>query len=252
GAGDSRQGENSRRPGAQAATDTRGPAGERHGFLPADGIPGSAETGADRKSAGIPLADARLDPSPPAHAGRAHRRDSRRARLPEKRDCGAAREARDLAAPALEELHRALMLLGRLPASKRAEIAPLAGARVLLARIEPVLARFQLADHDIDQRSGVWTGSSPLRERALDREKIPPGEPLLQRLAQEIGGMQRGDGADLARAGVIREEATARSQDAFLDAEQCLRGGSAEADQDVGIGELDLAQNEGQADRGLL
>src|SRR5262249_27732794 len=55
---------------------------------------------------------------------------------------------RPASAVALEELHRALVLLGRLTARERAEIAPLAGARILLARIEPVLTGFELADHD--------------------------------------------------------------------------------------------------------
>jgi hypothetical protein len=58
-----------------------------------------------------------------------------------------ADESTPLAPATLEELHRALVLLGRLPARKRAEVAALAGARVLLARIEPVLARLELADH---------------------------------------------------------------------------------------------------------
>src|SRR5216684_2240388 len=40
------------------------------------------------------------------------------------------------------------------------------------------------------------------RQRLLDREKISPGQALLQRLAQEISGMQRRDRPDLARAGV--------------------------------------------------
>src|SRR5262249_58228871 len=111
--------------------------------------------GAARRAGGFPPEARGPDPPPPADAGRTHRGDSRRARLPKKRDCGAAREARDLTAPALEELHRALVLLGRLPARERAEIAALAGAGVLLARIEPVLTRLQLADHDIDQRSSV-------------------------------------------------------------------------------------------------
>src|SRR5260370_27835188 len=57
-----------------------------------------------------------------------------------------------LAAAALEELHRALVLLGRLPARKGAEVAALAGARVLVAGIEPMLARLELADQG---RSGV-------------------------------------------------------------------------------------------------
>ena len=89
-------------------------------------------------------------------------------------------------------------------------------------------------------------------QRLLDRQKIPPGEPLLQRAAQQKGRVERRHGADFARAGVEGEPAPARSRDAFLDAEQRLRRGLAEADQKVGIGELDLAPDERQADRGFL
>ena len=58
--------------------------------------------------------------------------------------------------------------------------------------------------------------------------------------------------ADLPLAGLEIEPASARLGDALLDAEQRLRRRSAEADQDIGIGELDLAQDEGQADLLLL
>jgi len=74
----------------------------------------------------------------------------------------------------------------------------------------------------------------------------------LQRLAQEIGGMQRCHRADFTRAGVKGEPAPARLEDAFLAVEQCLGRRIAEADQYVGVGELDLAQHERQADRGFL
>src|SRR5262249_32581148 len=90
------------------------------------------------------------------------------------------------------------------------------------------------------------------RQRLFDREKIPPGKALLQRLAQEISGMQRRHRADLARAGVKGEPAPARLEDAVLAVEQRLGRRIAEADQDVGVGELDLAQREWQADRGFL
>src|SRR5262245_63630513 len=90
------------------------------------------------------------------------------------------------------------------------------------------------------------------RECLLDREKIPPGKALLQRLAQEICRMQRRHRADLARAGVKGEPAPARLEDAVLAVEQRLGRRIAEADQDVGVGELDLAQREWQADRGFL
>src|SRR3954452_14776766 len=47
----------------------------------------------------------------------------------------------------LEILHLALVLLGGSFRGKRGEIAPPSGAWIDLARIEPVFARFQLADH---------------------------------------------------------------------------------------------------------
>src|SRR5262245_46642106 len=59
-------------------------------------------------------------------------------------------------------------------------------------------------------------------KRLLDRQQITPGEALLQRRAQQIGWMERRDRADLARAGVEREPASARALDAFLHAEQRL------------------------------
>src|SRR6202171_5019808 len=99
----------------------------------------------------------------------------------------------------------------------------------------------------LNQRSVVEMGSSARSgalERALDRQKIPPGEPLLQRLAQPIGPGQRGDRAGLAAAGWIGHPTPPRAQNAFLEAEQRLRGRPAETDENIGIGELDLAQDE--------
>src|SRR5262245_21981388 len=49
---------------------------------------------------------------------------------------------------ALEILHAALVLLCLCPGRKRAQIAPATGLRVDLARVEPVLAGLELADHD--------------------------------------------------------------------------------------------------------
>ena len=49
-----------------------------------------------------------------------------------------------------------------------------------------------------------------------------------------------------------RKPAAARLGDAVLGRQQCLRRRVAHADQHVGIGKLDLAQDEGQADRGFL
>jgi hypothetical protein len=47
----------------------------------------------------------------------------------------------------LEILHRLLMLLRRRAVLEGAEVAAFAGLGVELARIEPVLAGFQFADH---------------------------------------------------------------------------------------------------------
>jgi hypothetical protein len=49
----------------------------------------------------------------------------------------------------LEILHRAFVLFGRLARLEGAEIATPAGLWIGHARIEPVLARFQFADHVI-------------------------------------------------------------------------------------------------------
>src|SRR5262249_18027094 len=64
--------------------------------------------------------------------------------------------------------------------------------------------------------------------------------------------MKRCQRADFARAGVKHVPASARLTDPVLDAEERLRGGAAETNQDIGIGELDLAQDERQADLTLL
>jgi REP element-mobilizing transposase RayT len=50
-------------------------------------------------------------------------------------------------------------------------------------------------------------------QRLLDRQEIPPSQPFLQRLAQQIGRMQGGGGANFAAAGLKREPASARLQD---------------------------------------
>src|SRR5207244_4059214 len=50
--------------------------------------------------------------------------------------------------PVLEELHGPLMLLSLFHGAERAEVPPPAGLRVDFAGIEPILARFQFANHD--------------------------------------------------------------------------------------------------------
>jgi hypothetical protein len=49
----------------------------------------------------------------------------------------------------LEILHGPLVFFRSSPRAKRAEIAALTGSRILLPRVEPILSRFQLADHDV-------------------------------------------------------------------------------------------------------
>src|SRR5690349_19948080 len=89
-------------------------------------------------------------------------------------------------------------------------------------------------------------------ESFFDRQKVAPGEALLQRRAKQIGRMERRDSLDLARSGVEVEPAPARALDAFLHAEQRLRGGTAHAHKDIRVGELYLELDEGQADLALL
>src|SRR5688572_22961895 len=48
---------------------------------------------------------------------------------------------------ALEKLHRALVLLGCGSAGKSAEVSPSAGPGIEFSRVQPVLARLQLANH---------------------------------------------------------------------------------------------------------
>ena len=91
-----------------------------------------------------------------------------------------------------------------------------------------------------------------LGERFLQRQKIAPGEALLQRAAQQESGVECRQRADFARAGIERQPAAARPCDAFLGAEQRLHRRAAEADQDIRVRQLDLTADERQADRGLL
>src|SRR5919202_1197096 len=63
---------------------------------------------------------------------------------------------------ALEELHRALVLLGRRARLERAEVLPLPGLGILLPRVQAVLARLELADHG--RRPRIALGSEPPRD----------------------------------------------------------------------------------------
>ncbi len=62
-----------------------------------------------------------------------------------------------------------------------------------------------------------------LAERLLDRQKVTPGETLLQRAAQQKRRVKCRHGADFSFSGIEGEPAPARLGDAFLDAEQRLR-----------------------------
>src|SRR4051812_38907907 len=62
----------------------------------------------------------------------------------------------------------------------------------------------------------------------LDRQEIAPGEPLLQRAAQQEGRVIGRHGANLTPPGVEGEPAAARFGDPFLGGEQGLTRGVAE------------------------
>src|SRR5262249_17327141 len=81
GAGDSRQGEASRRSRVQTAADARRSAYPSDEILSATGLPRCAAPRAGRQGAGMAHADPRLDPPPRPGAWRAHRRDTDGARL---------------------------------------------------------------------------------------------------------------------------------------------------------------------------
>jgi hypothetical protein len=55
----------------------------------------------------------------------------------------------------LEELYGPFVFFGRAPRHKRAKVAALARARVLLAGIKPILAGFEFANHGISSVSEV-------------------------------------------------------------------------------------------------
>jgi hypothetical protein len=74
----------------------------------------------------------------------------------------------------LEELHGALMLLGCGTRCESAEIPSAAGFRILLARIEPVMARFQLPDQ-----------LPFLMQRNAYRRATLPGSPKAQKHGKE-------------------------------------------------------------------
>ena len=84
----------------------------------------------------------------------------------------------------LEELNSPFMRLCRLARLERAEVGSLAGAGVLLSRIEPVFACFQFPDHAL--------GSSDIRARKRphpdgDAQRHPSGSPVKTRLNFLVG-----------------------------------------------------------------
>src|ERR1019366_6844627 len=76
---------------------------------------------------------------------------------------------------------------------------------------------------------------------------ILPCQLFLRRLAQKIGRVQPGDRSDFLTGRRIAEPAPTQTHDALLAAEQGLRRRRAEADENFGVHERDLAACEGQA-----
>ncbi len=64
--------------------------------------------------------------------------------------------------------------------------------------------------------------------------------------------MKRRDGTDVARAGVEGQPLSAGAANAVAEAENGLRRGSTEANQDIRIGKLDLPQDKRQTDLAFL
>ena len=63
---------------------------------------------------------------------------------------------------AFEELHRAFVFHGRCACAERAEITTLARFWILLARVEPILSVFQLADHNESPSATLEVQSNPV------------------------------------------------------------------------------------------
>src|SRR6266850_2617446 len=70
--------------------------------------------------------------------------------------------------PALKELHRALVLLGRGARLERSQVPAPAGFGIDLARIEAVLAGSQLSDHPwhSSEWTSVWSAGTGVRRAA--------------------------------------------------------------------------------------
>src|SRR5687768_12291325 len=82
----------------------------------------------------------------------------------------------ELPAP-LEELDGALVLLRRRACVERAEVPPPAGFRVLLARVQAVLAGLELSDHSYPPLAGrplVRSDQFPLVDDVAGHERVDP------------------------------------------------------------------------------
>src|SRR5262245_1163676 len=89
-------------------------------------------------------------------------------------------------------------------------------------------------------------------ELLLEREEIAPGEALLRRLAQQIGGVQRRQERNASLAASEIEPAPSELQYAFRSADQALRRRGAEADEKARLLDLDGAPQERQAHERFL
>src|SRR5262249_57473875 len=68
----------------------------------------------------------------------------------------------------------------------------------------------------VERRVSRVLHRQPTRQRFLQRQKIPPGEALLQRATQQKGRMKRGQGADFAPPGVVGKPASTPTRNPIL------------------------------------
>src|ERR1700744_2788641 len=86
-----------------------------------------------------------------------------------------------------EVLHRALVGLGLLPRRKGPQVATLAGFRILLARVQPVFARREFADHRASTEFGCVFRQRNLRPSQPHAEP-PPITPVRNGESEKLGG----------------------------------------------------------------
>src|SRR4029079_9109324 len=89
-------------------------------------------------------------------------------------------------------------------------------------------------------------------ERAPQRQEIAPGEALLRRLAQQVGGMKGGKQRDFLIADVEVEPLAAQFQDSIGASGKPLGRRGADAHQHLRSQDLDDAPQERQAHQGFL